>query len=340
MPTDAAADASEGDPRARARSTLRRRLWGVAQIAVGLGLLAWLLRDVEFAELRALLARGDRVGLAAGFALLLCALPLLQALRLHVLVVPYTRRLASSFEVFFVGAFFNNFLPSNLGGDAVRLLYLRRLTTSDWGGPLAMLLLHRASSFAVLLAGALISLPLRREALVVAFRGQSTLPRWLVPATFVAVGAAVLALAVVAAWPRLRRKLVAIARRLGTESLAALRQTSHRSLAALALLSILFHASRMFGVVVLLGALGAHAHPLDVLIGLAVSGFAVVLPLSVGGLGVMEGALSMTLVAFGIPATAAIAVALVNRTVLLLNAGIGGVVYLGSRRELRALKSA
>lgn len=333
MPTDAAVDAS--DAAARARTTLRRRLWAAGQVAIGIGLLVWLLRGVELDELRALLANGDRAGLAAGFALLLSALPLLQALRLHVLVVPYTRRLATSFEVFFVGAFFNNFLPSNLGGDAVRLLYLRRIATSNWGGPLAMLLLHRASSFAVLLAGAFVSLPLRRHALAGAFRGSSA-PAWLAPVALAAVGAVALGVVALVALPRVRERLWALARRLGSESLAALRQTTPRALGGLLVLSILFHAARMLGVIAVLGALGQSVHALDVVIALAVSGFAVVLPLSVGGLGVMEGALSVTLVAFGVSGTAAIAVALVNRTVLLLNAAMGGLVYLASRRALRA----
>ena len=56
MPTDAAADAS--DPRPRSH-TLPRRLWAVAQIALGLCLLGWLLSGVELAELRDLLAQGD-----------------------------------------------------------------------------------------------------------------------------------------------------------------------------------------------------------------------------------------------------------------------------------------
>lgn len=329
MSTDAVPEASEP-----AQVAQRRRLWAACQVAIGIGLLVWLLQGVELSELTALLGRGDRAGLVIGFALLLSALPLLQALRLHVLVVPYTRRLATSFEVFFVGAFFNNFLPSNLGGDAVRLLYLRRLATSNWGGPLAMLLLHRASSFAVLLAGALVSVPLRQQALAGAFRGSST-PAWLAPVAFLGVAGAALCVVVLVALPRVRERLWKLARRLGGESLGALRQTSPRALAGLLVLSILFHAARMLGVIALLGALGQSAHALDVVIALAVSGFAVVLPLSVGGLGVMEGALSVTLVAFGVSETAAIAVALVNRTVLLLNAALGGLVYVASRRALR-----
>jgi hypothetical protein len=291
---------------------------------------------VELDELGGLLVEGDVPGLCLGFALLVAALPLLQALRLHVLVVQYTRRLATSFEVFFVGAFFNNLLPSNLGGDAVRLLYLRRLSTSSWGGPIAMLLLHRASSFAVLVLGALASLPFRRAALAQAFHGPSSAPGWLLPAACGALGVGIAAALALAASPRWRGRLRAISRRLVAESRAAFEHTSLGALVGLTVLTVVFHLARLFGVWLLLRALGESPHALDVLIALAVSGFAVVLPLSVGGLGVMEGALSMTLVAFGLSPTAAIAVALVNRTVLLLNAAIGGVVYVATRRTAPA----
>jgi hypothetical protein len=310
-------------------------VWAAFQITVGLGLLTWLLSGVELDRLRTLFAEGDHAKLVVGSLLLLAALPLLQAWRLHVLVVPYTRRLGTSVQVFFVGAFFNNVLPSNLGGDAVRLLYLRRMATSSWGGPLAMLLLHRASSFAVLAVGALVSVPLRHDAITGAFLGESTAPAWLVPAAGALAVCAGIAIGALALWPRAHTRIAAVTRRLARESAAALGQTSRQSLAVLAVLTALFHLARMAGVVVLLDALGTGAHPLDVWIALAVSGFAVVLPLSIGGLGVMEGALSMTLVAFGADASAAIAVALVNRTVLLLNAAIGGGVYLASRRDTR-----
>ncbi|MFI5308208.1 MAG: UPF0104 family protein, partial [Polyangiales bacterium] len=56
-----------------------------------------------------------------------------------------------------------------------------------------------------------------------------------------------------------------------------------------------------------------------------------VLPLSVGGLGLMEGAVSITLGWFGVSASAALATALVQRVVLLAGAAIGSVFYFQSR---------
>jgi hypothetical protein len=47
----------------------------------------------------------------------------------------------------------------------------------------------------------------------------------------------------------------------------------------------------------------------------------------------MEGAISVTLVMFGVSEAAAIGAALANRMVLLVSAAIGGVVYLASRVE-------
>jgi len=56
-----------------------------------------------------------------------------------------------------------------------------------------------------------------------------------------------------------------------------------------------------------------------------------VIPISVGGLGLMEGAISVTLGLFGVSQGAAFAAAAANRLVMWLGAAIGGLVYLGSR---------
>lgn len=305
----------------------RRRAWGVVQVVLGLGLVGWLVGELEIDELAALARQGDPFDLVAGFALLFVAFPLLQSVRLHVLVARYTERLSTTTAIFLIGALFNNLLPSNVGGDAVRVFYLQRLKASGWGGPLALSMLHRLSGVVVLHAAALVCIALRHDAIVAALRTAHVRGGWSVSIVALAVGGLVLLGVTVALLGPIRARWGGFLTRLWTESKAAMLDTDARALGALFVLTLAFHAARALGIMYLLAYANQSAHPYDLVIALAVTAVAALIPLTVGGLGIMEGALGATLVAFGVSEPAAIAVALAHRAVLLVNAAAGGLVY-------------
>jgi len=99
----------------------------------GLGLLAFLLWQVNWQELTHIISQAS-VGYV-GAALLIELLNVTpRVLRWRALLVtqqgtagakePFLRLLS----IYLVGSFFNNFLPSNVGGDSVRMLRLGQLT--------------------------------------------------------------------------------------------------------------------------------------------------------------------------------------------------------------------
>lgn len=299
---------------------------------LGVGLLAFIVSRVDPHELAQLARSGDPKKLALGLALLYLANPILQALRLHVLVARYTNSVLLTFKIFFVSAFFNTMLPSNVGGDAVRLMYLRRLHAQSWGGPFVLLMLHRFTGMMVLLiaAGAYALASWQRIAAVL----RAAHVEAFVPLSALTWGAALL-VAAVCAWLVLsthrRAQVGALLRRFGAECLDGLRQVGARAMIELLLLTLAFHGVRMLAFYVLVHYAGQSIGLLDILIVLAATAIAGVIPISVGGLGLMEGAISVTLGLFGVTQGAAFAAAACNRLVMWLGAGIGGLVYLGSR---------
>jgi glycosyltransferase 2 family protein len=317
------------------------KLWTGLRVALGLGLLALLISRVDPAEYAALVRAGDPRQLALGLALLFLAFPVLQALRLHPLVARYTQSIAATFVVFMVGAFFNTMLPSNVGGDAVRLLYLKRMRAENWGGPFAMLMLHRAAAMGVLLLAAGIHAALNAPRLARVLAGVELDPRiaaQLRPATLLAVLLA-LALLSALAWAlagRFRARIATRVRRFAAECWAALRELGWGPAALLLALTALFHFVRMLAFYILIRCTGQSIALFDLLPVLAATALAGVVPLTVGGLGLMEGAISVTLTLFGVAETAAIGAAIANRAVLLVSAAIGGVVYVISGRVDRA----
>jgi len=107
---------------------LGRHLLTVFQVLVTIGLLWWLFHDpqrrltvwnaLQTADWRWMFAAMAAAGLCEFFGILRWQL-FLKMLHLRV-------RLSEVAKLFFIGAFFNQFLPGTTGGDVVRVLYLMR----------------------------------------------------------------------------------------------------------------------------------------------------------------------------------------------------------------------
>ncbi len=106
--------------------------WGV-KIAVSVLLMAFLARKISFDQVRALVLGMDRVLLASAVGVFLVS-NVAGWLQWHVLLrasgVTLPRGL--TFRVYFVGLFFNNFLPANIGGDVVKVYDVTKMGTDPY----------------------------------------------------------------------------------------------------------------------------------------------------------------------------------------------------------------
>ncbi len=105
------------------RTALR---WTV-KIAVSAGLMVFLLHKIPSHEIMALARRADRGLLLAATALFMVS-NVLGWFQWHALLRSSGVNLPGpqTFRFYFVGLFFNNFLPANIGGDAVKVYDLTR----------------------------------------------------------------------------------------------------------------------------------------------------------------------------------------------------------------------
>jgi hypothetical protein len=130
---------------------VKRTLLLGAKLAVSVALLAYLFTTTDLAALLARVRTGDMLLLALA-VLLYLALLALSAWRWRLLLsaqgfpVPL-RRLTSSY---LVASFFNNFLPSNIGGDVIRVRDSSRLTGSTTTTSLAVVAVDRILGFGAL----------------------------------------------------------------------------------------------------------------------------------------------------------------------------------------------
>ena len=129
---------------------MRRGALLAAKLAVSFGLLAYLLSTTDLAALASRIRGGDILLLAVAVTLYACML-LLATLRWQLLLHAQgyessLRRLSASY---LVATFFNNFLPSNIGGDLIRVRDGRQITGSTTAS-LAVVAVDRILGFGAL----------------------------------------------------------------------------------------------------------------------------------------------------------------------------------------------
>jgi uncharacterized protein (TIRG00374 family) len=232
------------------------------------------------------------------------------------------------FRLYLVGYFVNLFMPTSLGGDVVRSLYVG--SKEGKVNAFSATFLERYTGLIAMVLMALCALPvapsITREivALVVLTAGGVFVATWLIVS-----GALVSIIGRLGFSPR----VLEICNRLDT----ALRWgvSDGRLLTRAALLSLLFHALTVANTMAIATAIGWHTAswtnllvvvPLILLIGSV--------PLSPQGLGIQESVILFFLHAVGATTAQALAVALVLRAKSYLLAAIGGIIWFFIRREV------
>jgi len=219
------------------------------------------------------------------------------------------------FRIGCMSFFFNNFLPSAIGGDVYRV-YRTWSAAGEKSAAISAVLLERLVGVGVLMVNGFIGALLLME---------HALARMFVTVCLVAGAAALVALPLAI---RLARKGV-LSRRFG--KLAAVESMMSRVLRlrsewlGLALGSLLFQILAAWVVLLCFAAVGSSIDVPTALLVTAAAGLASVLPISISGLGVVEGSIAGTMVALGGDLEAAILAALLLRVLALAVSGLCGL---------------
>jgi uncharacterized membrane protein YbhN (UPF0104 family) len=304
-------------------------LWTALRALIGLGLLVYVVVRLDARQVFA-----SMTDLAWGALLLACLAQLVaklvwtarwkEILRANGLERGFRELLA----LVFIGLFFNSFLPTSMGGDVVRGYYTSR-GRGEWIASYGSVLIERALGLITLSAQAAV------VALIVLAAGDDRLPRDLLLAVAAAGGA--LSLVGIAAfrwtgWPsRLRAASWAGERgaRLADGLTKALdlfnRPGTHRTSIvanslALQITAALFH-------IACARAVGLETPALVFFLIVPASVLASMLPISINGLGLREGALVGLLAAYGAPPAEAGAFAILALLLATAFSLVGGLIY-------------
>ncbi len=324
------------------RGTAHSRLIFVLKLGLGIGLLAWLLFwDDNWRKVLALF--GDIRPLyllpfvAVTFVLVgISCLKWNLFLRERGVIIPFHRL----FVLYVIGIFFNNFLPSNFGGDVVRAYYLGRQIASQ-AQSLASVFLERLTGLV-----ALVTLAVLAYAATPALREGA-----LVTASLAALAAGCAAVVVALWYPSLVKAVLGPLERIGPlRQLVAKLHLFHDhvsyfrdkpALVAKAMAySFLFHVCSALNVYLAAMVLGVELSPLRLLVVTPIILVIASLPLTPNSLGVWEWAFSVYLIPAGAELEQGLAVALVLRAKTLVTSVAGGLLFLVEDRAVRPASPA
>lgn len=316
----------------RDRKKRRDRILNILKVVISLGGLTIVLSKADLGQVLQLLGEMNWLLFLAALLLFLSG-SLVRAYRWGVLVwslgvpVSWGRLVA----LYFVGAFFSLFLPTGVGGDAVKMYELSRGEARSTPA-ISSVLVDRFSGLFVLLAMALL-------ALLGGYRLVQPEVRILIAALF-AVSLISVALLLQRTWIEAGGRWLGLGRLLGRvkilrELYDSLRLYSKAALLRATAASVVWNLILILGYYLLGRAVGIGLSPWYYFLLVPIISVLLMVP-SVGGLGIREGGTVLLFSQVGAGEHQALALALIYDLTLLVTGLIGAVLYiLQNMREAR-----
>jgi uncharacterized protein (TIRG00374 family) len=312
----------------------RNLLLNLGRIALSIGLLAWILSNAGLAQLAGVARRADlrlyALALVVAFAGIL-----VRSLRWQWLLNAVGARVPFRHVVYlyFIGSFFNTFLPTGFGGDVVRVLEIGPGATSDQAAGTA--LVDRLTGFIILFVLALVTLPFSYQ---------------LLPANLTLI-ITLMALAVLAGSAllfegRLLRRLTAWLPRSVSlagdawigKTYAVITAYGRRGVLGALFWSLVFNLLQVGANVLVARALGVAVSAWVFFMIVPLATAVLLVPISISGFGVREGLYVAVFGQLGVGAPLALALSLATYSLDFSTGLAGGVIYfaaglLGLRRR-------
>lgn len=299
---------------------MRGRVIDLLKVGLSLGLLALIFRGIGWREILSALQRAQPSYLAVAFAIYLVGI-FLRAYRWQVLLAALGMEapLSRLMELYFVGTFFNNFLPTGIGGDVVRVYELSKESDRP-AESIGTVLLDRATGFLALFLMA-------AAALLFSYR-------LIAPS----VAAAILLLFLASwagSWVLLQRDrleswgLLKVIAKLKPvrEIYEAVYACGVRAISGALAVSLAFNVLLIAVNYLIALSLGVRVSIWYFLLFIPLISLSLIFPLSLSGLGVREGGYVYLFAQAGVPAPLALAMSLLFYALNVATGLIGGVLY-------------
>lgn len=313
----------------------RKTFLYAGKVLLGLALLAWLLWRVDYHQIYSSFGSGDPIFLFYGILAMSLAFIVIQTLRLHALVGDITASYKETLKIVFISLFMDQFLPSSMGGDAYRIFHLRSIGNCNWAKPVTLSFIDRFVGMATLFVAGAFYLFLRGNLLLPKISAISPLSlsdlhiyKWLTGFIVFALIMGVFFRSKIKNW---WRKILSFLK----ECITVTREITLPVWLWVVFISICFHALRAIGFYCFISYFNEYISMVDLIFVLFFTAFISVFPVTIGGLGLIEGATAFSLSIFGVAGSSAVAIAFINRLIWIAYAVVGGVWFIFTRKQVK-----
>lgn len=327
---------SQEGAKAKRGSPLRRRLVLALKLAVTVGLSAWIVSFVDWSQFWSVLIASKLwvIGLVMLMrfgGLTVSSFKWQQLLAIHGL----RYRLGQLLRWYLVATFLNHFLPTSIGGDGYRVY---KTWSNGRGKTCAVfaILVERATGLAALIvlgyAAAIATYSIGGDPVAgaIAAGGTIGLP--------IALGAILLAIRL-RLFGALTRSRFWPAKLAGLSALAGDFRDHPKKSALVVVISFVFHVNKILVVWLIMYALGATANLLELTVAILAVEVVGLLPISLGGLGVVEGSFIYVMGHYGISQEIGLATMLLRRVLSIPASLVGAGLYFIGDRDVRDFDS-
>ncbi len=303
---------------------MRKRAWGIARLLISLGLLVFVLKSIGIERVGRTLLDAE-LGLLVVALLLFIAGVVVRSLRWHALLVALDVQvqLGRLVQLYFIGGFFNAFLPTGFGGDVVRVAELAQDVQPTVAT--GTVVVDRLAGLLVLFALALLALPFAV--------GLMPTQVWLVIGMVAAGGLITGLLVLQGQWlRRITRWLPGPLSLTGEGLLArvysAVTACGWRAVTIALLYSLVFNLLLILVHYLVARAVGMDLSLVYFFLFVPLLSLTLMLPISFGGLGVREGVAVLLLGQVGVNEAQAVAYSLGIYAITRITGLFGGVLFL------------
>jgi uncharacterized protein (TIRG00374 family) len=314
---------------------LKKNLIALLKLGIAIFIFYLILSQIEIKEVLSTFTLKNIHILLFSFVAFLIAFGFFFSYRFHMLVRGITKSFSKSFKLTFIGYFFNNFLPTNIGGDGIKVFYLKKESKGESiGNVISYVFAERFVGFAtIFIIWVLYTLCYFQTFALLVNDINQLVKLDLKKVIAVLLLAIIIIIALVLFFIYSKTAIGKRITHFWIDFRDKLNDITRRQYYFTILHSIFFHLFR--GVAFYLGLLyfGVQIDPVHIIFLLFLSTFIGFLPISVGALGTLEAAIVLSLVFFDIQEEIALALALYYRLVIIFFSAIGGVIYLSFRTK-------
>ncbi|MEJ2586481.1 MAG: lysylphosphatidylglycerol synthase transmembrane domain-containing protein [Deltaproteobacteria bacterium] len=297
------------------RSPCRRRIWQLARIGISIGLVFWLFSRFDLEGLKTSLARRPFLLWAAAFFMMLFA-QILSSIRWWMLskACSFSGKWPRYLGFYFVGMFFNLFLPTGIGGDLFKVHFLSKKEGKRIVAASTVVADRFLGLVAMLFIGA-VAVHFRRDLLPEPFR------------IFISLGCLGLLVAM-GLMPLMGRLINRLRPRLTPYlELVSVIQQQPAKLGLLFALSFALQGLGIGAVALMGNGMGIHVSTPVYFVIVPLVALSTLIPISFNGIGVREGAFVYLLGLKGVDAGTALGLGLLFFSVQVAISLIGGIAY-------------